>query len=399
MSIHITYRPLCSAQIWHAYYLHPAEDEGQDWIDPVARPNALQTLALEGLSAAALNAGAYSILNDLRLTPTVPTAAFLQRMKMIFKPQNTGFTILARAQKDSPVSYRPFIPFDQDFKLSFIIQAKNSNFFSFTAIDMPIRPRSVYYFSNLAQNKNGEHSLLLNANPPGAEPPQNYISANDLLPLKTRNISMDIDLPKVRLVFNNPVHQFETSFEKPPAGAETGIFDPPMSHLPSGWYEVKAFTDTGIEIIEFRQNIYWNQGDIPPDALGVIELYHLNGANLEAYAFQDSNNHLQSPIYTLWWQNRSTYWRYLFNKEQPAPDTGNENCHVKPESPNENKRLISKEPQPLLSRYRKISFYPADSPGSGESRLPNPGPGPVYPEETGVYSEIYMGDTQLDKVN
>ncbi|MCB9292302.1 MAG: hypothetical protein H6559_04110 [Lewinellaceae bacterium] len=396
MSNIITYRPLCSVHVWHAYYLHPAEGEEQDWIDPENRPNALHANVLEQLASRALESGTYTIADDLSFAPTPQTAAFMQKMKMVIKPQKTGFAILVRVQQEGSEGYRPFMPFDTGFKLAFVIRARKPAFFNYTAIDFSANRQSIFYFSNLAGNRDGTNSLFLNASPQGLEPAQNYVSANDRLLTYNRKLVVDTNLSRVKLAFSNPLMQFETIYQKPEAGAETGLFSPSLIHLPSGRYGLKAYTETEGEIPELQRTLFWNPGDLPPDVLGVIELFHLSGAGLEEYAFLGADNLLQSPIYTLWWQNRSTYWRYIFNKGQPAPSTDNPDCQVRAEG---DKNLISKEPQPLLSRYRKISYYAENDPENGEIRLPNPDSSHIYPEETGLYSEIHMGDIELDKVN
>lgn len=391
MSVITTYRPLCKVCQWHAYYLHPVDVAVGDLISPSGRPNALKTAKQEEIANNTALAAQNLLSNDLSISPSGPTHRFMDRGKMVLREEPSGFSIWLRAKKTG-ANFQPFAPLDTPFKLTFGLTVKNAAFFNFTLHE---GKGGVYYFSNRANNRFSGTNYL-NANPPQTSPPQNYASAADRFPLRSGGLALEVSAVLqtdfLRFVLADALHSAEFVFEKGPDEAFLTKCHIVPQGTPSGLYELRAFGKDGLEIAVLKQTFFWNSGDLPPDILGVIEIFHLPGGALGPYALLDAEQRLLSPVYTLWWQNRSTFWRYLFEKNQPLPDANNVACQVRSEAPN---RFVTKERMPLLSRFRAVRLVTTPAGNGEEVLLPNPDPERIYPEGSDYYSEIQMNRTDF----
>jgi len=394
----LTYRPLCKVCLWQAYYLHPVEIAVGDLIDPMNRPNALKTAKQEEIASNPAATRKYTVSEDLDIMPSGETEWIMQHTKMAFRAENSGFSIWLRARAIAANKFQPLVPLDAPFKLTFVMHAKNPAFFNFTNIDSNNPSGSVYYFSNLANNR-FSNSNYLNATAAQLSPPQNYASALDRVPFLGNALSVDVAALQtdfVRFVLTSPLSSAEFIFEK--AADEAFLSACPIEPrgLPSGLYALTAFARNGIEIVALKKNFFYRGADIPADAFGMIEIFHLPGIDLGSYSLLGADQQLLGPVYTLWWQNRSTFWRYLFDQNQPAPDAANAACHVQFETPGIQNRLLSKTKQPLVNRYRKMCFRKPNS--TEEILLPNPAPDRIYPEGTDYYSEVHLNKTDFNKI-
>ncbi|MBK9337416.1 MAG: hypothetical protein IPM98_12950 [Lewinellaceae bacterium] len=364
---------------------------GGDWIDPVSRPNALTTARQETIAANAANIPHYSIWSDLDIEPTKSAGATMANNRMLFRPENNGFSLWIRALKNGTNSFQPFVGADTPFKLTFVLRIKNPAFHVFTMTETGPADKTFWYFSNRADNRFG-HTNYLNATRPQINPPQNYASSLDRVAC-INSLTVDVAAAmtsRIRFVLAGPVHSAAWEFK---ADTGEGILKTCRLEprgLPSGLYEMTAYGPTDAEIPALKRTFYWNAGDICPDAFGIVEIYHLPGDAPGSYAFFDTSGQLLNPTYTLWWQNRSTYWRYLFDSAQPAPDTANPACNVKLEDGSDSMRLITKERLPLQHRYRPVRYCISAGAHTEEVLLPNPDPDRIYPEGNVLFSEVYM---------
>lgn len=399
MSAVVTYRPLFKVCLWHAYYLHPVEMAAGDMIDPVGRPNALKTSKQEEITANQSLVARYSIADDFYIEPSAATAALLAKRRMKLVLDAHGFSLWLRARKIAADHYQPFLPLDEPVKLTFAIRVKNPAFFNFTQLDPGNPLEAVYYFSNLANNRSGNTNYL-NVNIPPVAPPRNYASSPDRAPIRAGGLSLDVSALQtdfVRVMIGNPFHTATFVFEKDADENALATCRPDIRKLPSGLYELSAFARNGNEIPALKQRFFWNAGDLPADTFAVLEMIHLPGSPPSPYAWAGADQRLLSPVYTLWWQNRSTFWRYLFDTAQPAPDATNPVCNVKVETPGNTARLVSKDRLPLLNRYRKVRYCTTGG-NNEEILLPNPDANRLYPEGNEFFSEVYMSKIDYQKI-
>lgn len=396
MSRNIIYRPLFQTNFWHAYYLHPPKIEESEMIDPINRPNALSIDKQAEIIGDQQVLDNYLISQDLAIYPTSATQYIMEVKKMRLRTENTGFSIWTQAIKTEGNNYEPFSTFDHAFKLSFYLQAKNASFYHFSNINL--NSSSIYYFSNRT-NHAVSNTLFLNQDSSVFETPQNYISDEDRFASHEYKKIIDVsalELKIIRLVLRSELYETEFIFEEPSDGKYLQKCQIHLNKLPTGLYDLTAYSN-GAEISDLRQ-IFWSTSQVLPQrTVAVIELFFLSDASLGVYDFLNAQGELQNPVYTLWWQNRSTYWRYIFEKPQAEPFDDDE-VHVMYETSNEPdpKRLISKIPQPLISRYRDLVYL--TNADSEKVLLPNPSPQWIYPEGSMIYSEVYMGNIDLSKI-
>lgn len=141
---------------------------------------------------------------------------------------------------------------------------------------------------------------------------------------------------------------------------------------------------------------YVNTGDITPLAdidPSVLdpEGFGLINIDLNSPDLMDADQTILSPDYTIWFQNRMTYWKYIFHGEIAGE---NDDSDVALATTNA-RILISKVSQPLSNKFRPI-YYRTDNPTTEEILLPNPEDLSLYPDLSGeIYSEIRMGSYKL----
>jgi hypothetical protein len=384
MSSQIMYHPLFTVTLWHGYYLHPAKESG----------NAFTNEDLENLVETSDLIPEYSILGDLEITPASATVHLMQNYKMVYRQDNTGFVVGICVEKDNSGKLFPRISLEEILKLSFIIRLKNTNFVNFTNLGLSDFRNKVYHFGNSVDQKI-DNTLYLSRTPP-------YVGDEDRYAIHDNTVMLDVaslELEEIRLVFTSPIpmNSFQVTCTAPEGEDFLNMCDVYLSGRNPGLYELSAFTSSNEEIPSLKQSVYLNNGGTSQNILGVIDIFHFVDDSLNDYALLDNDGSLLSPEYTLWWQNRLTQWRYLFEIEPPSPDT---DCDVVIE-PEFNKNLISKAPQALINRYRKIRFQHRTDDGTGQEEIlfPNPSAARIYPENATVYSEVYMGQTDFTKTS
>ena len=382
MSSQITYHPLFTVALWHGYYLHPAEES----------ENAFTNEDLENLVETSDLIPEYSILGDLQITPAPATVHLMQNYRMVYRQKNTGFVVGICVEEDSSGKLFPRISLEEILKLSFTIRLKNPNFVNFTSVSLSDFRNTIYHFGNNVEQKI-DNTLYLSTTPP-------YVSDEDRYAVYTNTFMLDVsnlELEEIRLVFTSPIpmNSFQLTCTAPEGEDSLNVCNVYIGGRNPGLYELSAFTSSNEEIPALRQSVYLDNGGTSQNALGVIDIFHFADDSLSDYALLNSDGSLLSPEYTLWWQNRITQWRYLFEIEPPSPDT---RCDVVIE-PGFNKNLISKAPQALINRYRRICFQEGTGDQTEEIRLPNPSAERIYPENATVFSEVYMGQTDFTKTS
>lgn len=381
MNIQISYRPLCSVKILHGYYLHPT----------VLPANTLNPEQQRDVSSNLARSSSYTVLNDLTITPAVATQQLMAGYRIIFRTDALGFSLWLQVEKRGE-TFSPFIPFTEPLYLTFQLQVKQTSFWNFTNLPLNDLSSSLYYFSNQANNSSGGTHYL---NRDGA-----YASDHDRITIRPTEFSLDVaalNLNRITFVLANDFHRTEVSHENPEIPLDTCHID--LRHMPSGLYKLTAFDRSGADIPALAEQFYLNSGDMPVNTLAVIDILYLPSSDFGSYALLDpaNNRTLLSPDYTLWWQNRLTHWRYIFDRPQsisPDPDsdvtfTGTEQT-----------QLVTRLPQPLVSGYRPIRFRHdiAGTEINEEILLPNPGVEIIYPESGSIYSEVYLGNFDINRV-
>lgn len=394
MSNIATYKPLCKIDIRHAYYLHPVQAGPAAWIAAADRPNALTTAMQESL-------GTDNSATDFEIIASKESAAILNHHKMVVRQNSNGLELWIRTQQESADSFRPAVLFNQPLKLSFALYLKNPSFLNFTQNEDGNNTQKTWYFANTSGNRFGNTNYL-NINPESLFPPQNYASSSDRVDMFSGAIPIDVSnlqLTGIRFKLEGAFGMEDFRFLPVEGDTHVAMCRIQPAQIPAGLYNLRAFRNNNTEITALRRRIFWNPGAFALNPFAIIEIFHHPAVVSEAFRLVDDTQHLLFPTYTIWWQNRSLYWRYIFDTEQPAPDTENSMCGVRPEIPGNRKQFISKERLPLSSRYRPMRYCIANGNNSSEEiLLPNPDPDRIYPENGEYVAEVYMSKLNYNKV-
>jgi hypothetical protein len=400
MSKIVTYRPMCKIDIRHAYYLHPIQAAADAWIGAEGRLNSLTTAMQEALSAENAATNRFTVGKDLEIIALPDTTRLMHRHKIVPRLVNDAWELWIRAQDIGAQQYRPFIPIEVPFKLTFAILLKNRSFVHFTQSDETDGNGKIWYFSNTSGNRFGNTNYL-NTSPSALSPPQNYASSLDRVDYANNAINLDVSglqLTGIRFRLENFSYREDFRFQPDEGQTHVSVCRIQPIQMPTGLYTLRAFRNNNMEITSLKRRIFWNRDASPIQPFAIIELFH-QPENMSAdFLLTDNEQRLLSPTYTLWWQSRSLYWRYIFDSDQPAPDVANPLCGVKPETPENLRQFISKDRLPFSQRYRHMRFCVANGNNPEEILLPNPQPDRIYAENGEYFAEVYMGKTDYNKL-
>ncbi|MEZ4794839.1 MAG: hypothetical protein R2773_05080 [Flavobacteriaceae bacterium] len=129
MSFSITYKPLCSVNFYHRYFL----DDGLTAFDAT---NALKNEQLQK----------YDFREFMKLIPSEETLGKLNGHKVAFKVHPSGFHLYVSSTETAPNTYAPLIPLAQDLKLTFLMYIKDGIFENYSTVGA--NPTIPYFFSN-----------------------------------------------------------------------------------------------------------------------------------------------------------------------------------------------------------------------------------------------------------
>lgn len=432
MSSLIQYRRLFSLQWLHEYYL--------------SRESSL----FQGIQAEQLNRifdrqlREYTVSNDVQILPTRDCLNTLKNQKLIFKQDNFGFFVACKASSIGNDIFKPFMDFNQSFSLRFAVDIKNWYIFNFSNIplekDINKKDYFLYYFSNRANNLSGLNALYLTKpildfnneyaykagevflstnsngdkllfeakedNGPGTfnssnwfqvlknlNPLPQFVNNLDRIVLRPNIFSHEVkSANKEKLSFliydYKGTLQKTINFETSKVGVKLLECELDLSKLPSAYYSMEVHDETGTSIKKLSLIFYKDNELFVQKPFALIECFHEPDGSLNQYKWldQQNNNKLLSPNYTIHWKNRSTFWRYYYDK---APNfnstqvTTFENTTGNPI----NNVLVSKEPLGLSQFGRRIEMDIDNE----TIFLPNPNILSIYPEKGKVYSEINMG--------
>lgn len=304
---------------------------------------------------------------DFTIVPAAQTAALLQGYKMVAKQYE--HQLYAGIQTDS--LGKPFPLPAEGAQLTFFLQLKNPLFFNYTNLPFTHPPGKLYYFTNRNNTiSNGKQFLSQQTDfdnartytpgdiatdsgivyqsvrtstgvtpAPGnfwvAVDTNRYLSENDAVqwmpavsayqfstPQAAATVEVTGFNPAAPLAYSTVVLSKTIPFTKPVTAFELNL-----SVLPPGKYKLNV--NGAVQIIYLNDELSTNK------AFAVIDLY--NESTLPAgYKLLDAGT-LLSPLYSIYFLNRATIWKYaltsasgtisdnagVFNFSAPAPHTVN----------------------------------------------------------------------------
>jgi hypothetical protein len=370
------------------------------------------------------------LCRDFTIAPSQLTAQTLSGHRMIIKAcQNE---LYAAIQSNSGGT--PFIAPEEGTQMTFFLTLKNSLFFNYTNLPSAWPSGKLYYFTN--RNNNGSDGknfltantpfdntrtyaagdLALNAtgtvfeaigtstgNPPPADNVSSslwrqidpvtarnrYLSETDALQWLPSRSTYSFTTPQGSSVTQDWAYEKATGDYTLSVISQTVNYPTPvpsftldLSTLPPGKYKLTVNGTT--------QNIYINDELTGANALAVIEIFQ-DSSLAPAYRMLSAGGTLLSPVYSVYFLNRSTIWKYVSAGSAIAGLTDNANVYqfIIP-NPNVN-TVFSATPIPLseaaLSLSLKIgtqNYSPVEC-ASPQRLVTTAQPGGTYP-----CSEIFL---------
>lgn len=407
MSFSIIYKKLFEVKLLHAYHLNKPGTFFED-LPPEERQKQLNS---------------YNINNELTITPTPETYKTMQGYNMLFRSSNEGFYAGIKAREINS-KFQPFTRLNENTKFTYYIEAKSSQIFNYTNIPFDNFSGYTFYFTNRI-GKSGGNFPHLPKLPPSHKTSHSYY-AGDIVRKSKKNYEaleatssnpssskkwMEIpDVPfvtandKVRLQPGLFGYQFKQDnvtqatfklidpFISNPAqqvkyqdtlNATTGPFDTinlDLRHIPKGRYQLQI---TGDNSYQDEEAVYIDTDLYSKKPFAIIDIFHESGSGNYALTGSQSDDFaIKSPAYKILLKNRSTIWRYIFSTSQSVNNTDLRDL-VKEGGSDE--RFVTQSPTPLLKSFVEVKFLKDD-----ESFLPNPGVRNIKPENSKIYSEIYL---------
>ena len=120
MNFSLTYKPLCTVNIYHEYFLN-------DGLMPFDSSESLKKKQLSK----------YDVREFIDLIPTEETYRYLNSHKIIFKPTETGFRLLVQAEEivEGSQDYTPKVSIPKDFNLTFLLYVNDFLFENYSTVN------------------------------------------------------------------------------------------------------------------------------------------------------------------------------------------------------------------------------------------------------------------------
>ncbi|MEZ4774807.1 MAG: hypothetical protein R3D00_16600 [Bacteroidia bacterium] len=417
MGFTIAYKRLFTVRIDHGYFLNQGLREFSS-LSESEQESARRSYAPQSF---------------LEILPTADTAQLLRGRKLVFRQNADGFYVGVQIQKDAAKLgfSRPEVLLDAPLRLTFLMRLKDNNFFNYTALPIGGNRFPAYYFSNEAGNvvsgvkylsrpvpgynpalayepgsltaiPSGTSSVLYEAvrltgpgpriaadwlELPAGSPP--FVSGADRVSLLPAYFNLDLPsnpsgpltLKLIRPGSSEP--DFLQTI--PPSGAASVVID--LRKATPGRYDFRLENASGVAISSpVSGPCYVDQALSESRPFGMIEWIHRTDLDQGAYAcVSGADQELLSPEFVFSFKNRTTFWRYIFNREQSQTDA-QLGDFIREGGPAEKKRFHTATPFPLTKALIQVKKFNTDT------LLPNPGISMIKPDPADhqIYSEIYI---------
>ena len=325
---------------------------------------------------------------DFSIVPSLQTKAVLAGQQIIAKPY--GHQLWAGVQLDR--NNRPFPPLANNLQLTFFLYLKNSRFFNYTNLPVSHPSRKLYYFTNRnSTSANGKNHLSLNIQAYSAtktyEPGelalngsglvfkalrlkestnavafpdaayweqvdgQRYASERDALQwmpaLSTYTLASAAASAAILVRgYNNATGNYTTVVwtKTETFGGDVPSFPLDLSALPPGKYELTVNGE--------KQLIYLNDELSSTRPFAVVDIFQEDSLSA-ANQLVDGDGHLLSPLYTLFFLNRSTLWKYVLQSGEAGSITDTAGVYQFSGSPG---TLFSQAPIPLSENALNLTL-------------------------------------------
>jgi len=233
--------------------------------------------------------------DDLGIIPSAETNRILTDYGILFRTVKGGAVLLYELQ---PATGKPMRPILESKRFRFLLKNRNPKLHHITELPLEDFQASIYHFHNFNDNKQSSELLLT------GDSTTKYLSDTDRLPLRSQwfeyTFSVSGATADVRVddFFGDQV--LDTTVEK-----RDGEFSLPvdLQAYPPGRFTLSVNGSTELEF--YADSSLTGRG-----YFGIIEIYRDAGVPGD-YRFTEPDGDVQSRMYTINLQRRSTFWKYL----------------------------------------------------------------------------------------
>ena len=154
-----------------------------------------------------------------------------------------------------------------------------------------------------------------------------------------------------------------------------------------GRYEFRLENQAGVPIATPFDGLFYHDPTLyGQQVFGIMEISFQPGMAAGPYDwFSAPGGELLSPVYTLRFKNRSTFWRFIFNQDQAVADA--DLGELERDGPAGEKRTFrTREPRPLIRAFEPVrKFDTAQLLPNPQIQLVKPDPG-----DNRIYSEVFI---------
>ena len=362
---------------------------------------------------------------DFDVIPSDETKRLLKNKQMIFKMVGNKLVVLVKVKTDGADEDRPFIAISPEDKFLFYLQLNKPQFNTITSLDVDrLREGKRYYFTNLYQNNlDGELKLTQKIiqvagpasyqpgdftadgagtvyecirsatdanNPPSVSFWQDrgqhqYVSARDMLPVKTRVENFTITTAAKKITINvfglnivNNQYDKEIPVKENLVTTDQDItqVQVKLSELLPGRYKLKLNTD------EF--DLFIDDAAVYNNVFAIIEIFsHFPGG--PGFALLDNNGKVKDKInagspewlrYKIRFANRLAYWKYITPRHGVSSIDGGTlySFDPSPAGPGDKDYFTSSKPIPLFEEPWKFKINVQSLSNDEDPFAPNPDP-------------------------
>lgn len=154
-----------------------------------------------------------------------------------------------------------------------------------------------------------------------------------------------------------------------------------------GRYEFRLENQAGVTITTPFDGLFYHDPTLyGQQVLGIVEISFQPGMAAGPYDWLSApGGELLSPVYTLRFKNRATFWRFIFNRDQIVADA--DLGELERDGPASEKRTFrTREPRPLTRTFEPVKKFDTNQ------LLPNPQIQLVKPDpgDHRIYSEVFI---------
>ena len=317
MGFEIKYRTLLELNIWNHFFLNKGNVHFFD-----TKPNSDEYILAEEERGRLLSR--YNAWQIIDIQATRSCRELLAKHQLLLKKTTRGLSVVVKEEGDSN---QPWIPFNEQLKLTFFLWLVDPKFFNYSQLLLPAAKKKLYYFNNLVEKPDFLISLSLK-NPKKVD--LTYVEENRSIttinPLHDFELAAQSSLTKIveDRSGDSAVEIYREAFKNDELDTARRQLD--LRHIPSGWYSL--ITKQGSNRTE--KEIYLNNEGLMEKPFAVVELFGRNEDDDHGLLYKNGKFKPQlekKKVYDAWpdrtkmparfelrFINRETIWKFFDSK-------------------------------------------------------------------------------------